>query len=52
MAKVLIYIALSLGAIVMLFPFIFMILTSLKTYSESIAVPPKIFPSIAQFDKL
>ena len=49
-AKVLIYIALSLGAIVMLFPFIFMILTSLKTYSESIAVPPKIFPSIAQFD--
>ena len=49
-AKVLIYVALSLGAIIMLFPFIFMILTSLKTYSESIAVPPKLFPSVAQFD--
>ena len=49
-AKVLIYVALSLGAIIMLFPFIFMILTSLKTYSESIAVPPKLFPSVPQFD--
>ena len=49
-AKVLIYVALSLGAIIMLFPFIFMILTSLKTYSESIAVPPKLFPNVAQFE--
>ena len=49
-AKVLIYIALSLGAIIMLFPFIFMILTSFKTYSESIAVPPKLFPEVFQFE--
>ena len=49
-AKVLIYIALSLGAIIMLFPFIFMILTSFKTYSESIAVPPKLLPEIFQFE--
>ena len=49
-AKVLIYVALSLGAIIMLFPFIFMILTSLKTYSESIAVPPKLLPNVAQFE--
>ena len=34
----------------MLFPFIFMILTSLKTYSESIAVPPKLLPNVAQFE--
>lgn len=34
----------------MLFPFIFMLLTSLKTYGESISVPPKIFPAVAQFE--
>lgn len=34
----------------MLFPFIFMILTSFKTYSESIAVPPKLLPEIFQFE--
>ena len=49
-AKVLIYAALILGALVMLFPFIFMLLTSLKTYGESISVPPKIFPAVAQFE--
>ncbi|HAX72934.1 MAG TPA: ABC transporter permease [Firmicutes bacterium] len=49
-AKVLIYIVLSLGAIIMLFPFVFMILTSFKTLSESMSIPPKLFPEVFQFE--
>lgn len=40
----LIYIALTLGAVIMIFPFIWMLLTSLKTAGESVQVPPTIFP--------
>ena len=38
------YIALILGALIMVFPFVWMILTSLKTVPESMKVPPTIFP--------
>ncbi|MGL4335562.1 MAG: carbohydrate ABC transporter permease [Turicibacter sp.] len=48
-AKVLVYVALSLGAIIMLFPFLFMILTSFKTLQESMAIPPKLFPAEFKF---
>ena len=41
---VLSYAALILGSIIMIFPFVWMILTSLKTVPESMQVPPTIFP--------
>ena len=41
---VLTYAALILGALIMIFPFVWMILTSLKTVPESMQVPPTIFP--------
>lgn len=42
---VIIYAALILGSILMIFPFVWMILTSSKTVSESMQIPPTIFPS-------
>ena len=41
---VLTYAALIIGALIMVFPFVWMILTSLKTVPESMQVPPTIFP--------
>ncbi|RAZ02606.1 carbohydrate ABC transporter permease, partial [Klebsiella oxytoca] len=41
---VLTYVFLILGALIMIFPFVWMILTSLKTVPESMQVPPTIFP--------
>ena len=41
---VLTYVFLILGALIMVFPFVWMILTSLKTVPESMEVPPTIFP--------
>ena len=38
------YAALIIGALIMIFPFVWMILTSLKTVPESMKVPPTIFP--------
>ena len=40
-----VYIVLSLGAVVMLVPFLWMVLTSFKTYKEAVAVPLVWFPS-------
>jgi multiple sugar transport system permease protein len=48
-ARTLIYIALVVGAVWMLLPFIWMIVTSLKTLKESIAVPPIWFPENPQW---
>ena len=48
--KALIYAALVFGAFWMLLPFIWMILTSLKTLQESIAVPPVWFPAELQIE--
>lgn len=39
-----IYILLLLGAAVMIFPFVWSVLTSFKNLSESLQFPPKIFP--------
>jgi multiple sugar transport system permease protein len=39
------YAALIIGAIIMIFPFVWMILTSSKTVSESMQVPPTILPA-------
>ncbi len=42
--KLLIHIALIIGTLFMVIPFIWMVLTSFKTLPESIQVPPKIMP--------
>ncbi|MEG2252230.1 MAG: carbohydrate ABC transporter permease, partial [Clostridia bacterium] len=39
------HIVLLIGSFIMLFPFVWMILTSFKTQGESIMVPPIIFPT-------
>ncbi len=39
------YLALVLGSVIMIFPFVWMILTSSKTIPESLAIPPTIFPA-------
>ena len=44
MTTFLTYLALILGSIIMVFPFVWMILTSSKTIPESLAIPPTIFP--------
>ncbi|WP_276872295.1 carbohydrate ABC transporter permease [Allofournierella massiliensis] len=43
--KTLTYVALILGSVVMIFPFVWMLLTSFKTQAESMAVPPQLLPS-------
>lgn len=42
------YIVLILGSVIMIFPFVWMILTSFKTQAESMAIPPQIFPAAWQ----
>ncbi len=44
-STVITYAALILGSVIMIFPFVWMILTSSKTVSESMQIPPTIFPS-------
>lgn len=44
-STIIIYTALILGSVIMIFPFVWMILTSSKTVSESMQIPPTIFPS-------
>ncbi len=48
--KALTYLFLILGALVMVFPFIWMILTSSKTVQESMIVPPTILPAQIMLD--
>lgn len=48
--KALTYLFLILGALVMVFPFIWMILTSSKTVQESMLVPPTILPAQIMLD--
>ena len=47
--KILIHLVLIIGVIFTVFPFLWMILTSLKTLSESMAIPPVILPSALQW---
>lgn len=49
MKKGLIYTALSIGAITMLIPFYWMVVTSLKTPAEAVAMPPVWMPDVLQF---
>lgn len=49
-SKILIHTVLIIGAAAMILPFLWMILTSIKTVGESVQVPPKIFPSTPKWD--
>ena len=42
--KILMYAALGLGAVLMIFPFAWMLLTSFKSAGESVQIPPTILP--------
>jgi len=44
------YAALAIGALVMMFPFIWMLLTSLKTLPEAVSIPPQWLPSSPQLE--
>ena len=50
MTTVLTYLVLILSSIIMIFPFVWMILTSSKTIPESLAIPPTIFPAQLMLD--
>ena len=39
------YLVLVVGSVIMIFPFVWMLLTSFKTQAESMAIPPQILPS-------
>ena len=43
--KVIVYIVLAVGAVTMIFPFLWMLLTSFKTNSEALQVPPTFLPT-------
>lgn len=43
------YVVLTAGAVVMMFPFIWMLLTSLKTLPEAISIPPQWMPAEFQW---
>ena len=45
-SKLLIHIVLLIGSFVMIFPFIWMILTSFKSNGESLLIPPTLFPKV------
>lgn len=45
MTTLLTYIALIIGSIIMIFPFVWMLLTSFKTNAEVMQIPPTILPS-------
>ena len=47
--KIIVYLLLIAGSFIMIFPFIWMILSSFKTSAEIIAFPPKLFPSQINF---
>ncbi len=49
-SNALIYTALLAGAVTMIFPFLWMLLTSFKTNAETMAIPPQFFPSNWNFD--
>ena len=46
---VLTYFFLIVGSLIMIFPFLWMILTSLKSLSESMQIPPTILPAVYYF---
>lgn len=47
--KILIHLVLLIGVIITVTPFVWMILTSLKTLGESTLIPPKVLPKVPQW---
>ncbi|MFH1825496.1 MAG: carbohydrate ABC transporter permease [Candidatus Firestonebacteria bacterium] len=50
MKKILVYFILTMGALIMIGPFLWMILTSLKSQSEVLMMPPRLIPSRLNFE--
>lgn len=48
--KIIVYVLLILGSLIMIFPFLWMILSSFKTMEEAIAFPPKFWPGQFNFN--
>jgi multiple sugar transport system permease protein len=48
--KTLIHIVLAVGGFIMVSPFLWMVLTSIKTLGETTQVPPTIFPEVIQWE--
>jgi multiple sugar transport system permease protein len=49
--KILVYALLIFGSLIMIFPFVWMFLTSFKTPAESMSIPATFFPSAFRLDK-
>ena len=49
--KILVYALLIFGSLIMIFPFVWMFLTSFKTPAESMSIPATLFPSAFRLDK-
>lgn len=49
-ATVITYACLIIGSVIMIFPFVWMILTALKSMSESVRIPPTFFPEQPFFE--
>lgn len=45
-----VYVLLIVGAVVMVFPFLWQVLTAFKSFAESTAVPPVLFPEVWQWE--
>jgi multiple sugar transport system permease protein len=44
-----VYVLLLAGAVLMMLPYVFEVLTSLKTYQETTSLPPTLFPAVPQW---
>ena len=49
-ATVITYACLIIGSVIMIFPFVWIILTALKSMSESVRIPPTFFPEVPYFE--
>ena len=47
---ILTHVILIIGAAIMILPFLWMLLTSVKTLTESVQIPPKFFPELIRWD--
>ena len=48
--RLFLYLFLTTGLVLVAFPFVWMLLTSLKSYAETTQLPPYVFPNIWHFD--
>lgn len=48
-SRILVYATLVIGAVLMILPYVFEVLTSLKTYEETTSLPPTLFPAVPQW---